>query len=277
MAKGMFIDTSLCTGCKACQVACKQWNGLDADPARFRQGPGMPYPVASGFTGDSYDNTGRMTARDWRRVLFIEQVERSSVRSRWLFMSDSCKHCSDAACLNVCPVQAIERTELGNVVVRQDKCVGTRHCNMVCPYGAVHYSEKTNTSHKCTLCNDRIHNGMGTACAKACPTGSIRFGEMAELKAAAEARLSQLAAQGDKQSSLYGLSQAGGLKVFYLLRDEPAVYGLPEKPVVPQRMPEGMRMSSLGSRFPLLLGGMAALAGLLDRRRSKVGIKEGDE
>jgi formate dehydrogenase iron-sulfur subunit len=265
MAKGMFVDTSLCTGCKACQVACKQWNGLEAEPAHFTQGPGAPFPVAANFTGNSYDNTGRLSARDWRRVLFIEQINAQRTGSRWLFMSDSCKHCSDAACLNVCPVEAIERTELGNVVVRQDKCVGTRLCNRACPYGVIAYSEKTRTSHKCTLCNDRIHNGMGTACAKACPTGSIRFGEVSELKAAADARLARLRAQGEKKVSLYGYSEAGGLLVFYLLREDPAVYGLPEKPVVPQRK----KFAAPSLRSLPLAAGVVALAGLLGRTRQR--------
>ncbi len=260
MPKGMFVDTTICTGCKACQVACKEWNGLEAEPSHFRQEPGMPFPVASGFTGNSYDNTGRLGARDWRHVLFIERFNPGRTGSRWLFLSDSCKHCTDAACLNVCPVEAIERTDLGNVVVRQDKCVGTKHCNRACPYGVIAYSARTKTSHKCTLCDDRIHNGLGTACAKACPTGSIRFGELAELKAAAEARLAQVRARGEKKAALYGLAQAGGLRVFYLLRDDPAAYGLPEKPVVAHQRAAGGRRR----KMPFWLGGLMALADLLD-------------
>jgi formate dehydrogenase iron-sulfur subunit len=265
MAKGMFVDTSICTGCKACQVACKEWNGLEAEPDHFTQGPGMPYPVATNFTGNSYDNTGKLSARDWRHVLFIEQINYRRTGSRWLFMSDSCKHCSDAACLNVCPVEAIERTDLGNVIVRQDKCVGTKLCNKACPYGVVRYSEKTRTSHKCTLCNDRIHNGFGTACAKACPTGSITFGEVPDLKAKADARLARLRALGENKANIYGYSEAGGLKVFYLLVENPSVFGLPEKPVVQQRR----KLSSLGTSLTTLLAGMVALVKLRERRMLK--------
>ncbi|MHB8880709.1 MAG: 4Fe-4S dicluster domain-containing protein [Thermodesulfovibrionales bacterium] len=257
MAKGMFVDTSICTGCKACQVACKEWNGLDAEPSHFKQEAGMPYPVAFNFTGNSYDNTGALSATDWRHVLFIEQINYRRTSSRWLFMSDSCKHCTDAACLNVCPVEAIERTDLGNVIVNQNKCVGMRLCNKACPYGVVKYSEKTRTSHKCTLCNDRIHNGLGTACAKACPTGSILFGEVPELKAKADARLAKLRALGDTKANIYGYTEAGGLKVFYLLLDNPAVYGLPDNPVIPQRK----RFSALGSKLGVLMAGMVALIG----------------
>lgn len=265
MEKGMFVDTSICTGCKACQVACKEWNGLEAEPDHFTRGQGMPYPVATNFTANSYDNTGKLSARDWRHVLFIEQINARRTASRWLFMSDSCKHCSDAACLNVCPVEAIERTDLGNVVVRQDKCVGTKLCNKACPYGVVRYSEKTRTSHKCTLCNDRIHNGLGTACAKACPTGSIEFGELPALKAKADARLARLRQLGDRKANIYGYTEAGGLKVFYLLIENPAVYGLPDKPVVQQRRKFTLFRKRIPGLSALLLG-MAALIRLRDKR-----------
>lgn len=273
MAKGMFVDTSICTGCKACQVACKAWNGLEAEPDHFTQKPGVPYPVATNFTGNSYDNTGKLSARDWRHVLFIEQVNYRRTGSRWLFMSDSCKHCSDAACMNVCPVEAYERTELGNVLLRQDKCVGTKLCNKACPYGVVKYSEKTRTSHKCTLCNDRIHNGMGTACAKACPTGSITFGEVTDLKAKADARLAKLRALGENKANIYGYSEAGGLKVFYLLMENPAVYGLPDKPVVQQRK----KLASLGAGVTTLLAGVAALVHFRERGGRRDSEGEGSE
>ena len=181
----MFVDTSICTGCKACQVACKEWNGLEAEPKHFSKMPALPYPVAVNFTGNSYDNTGALSATDWRHVRFIEQFNENRTRARWLFESDSCKHCNDAGCLNACPTKAIVRTDMGNVIVQQDVCIGCKYCIPSCPYGVISFSEKTGTVHKCTLCNDRIHNGLGTACAKACPTGSISFGEVSELKAKA--------------------------------------------------------------------------------------------
>ena len=278
MTKGMFVDTSICTGCKACQVACKEWNGLEPEPAHFRQEAGMPYPVAANFTGASYDNTGKLGARTWRHVLFLEQINARRVGSRWLFMSDSCKHCADAACLNVCPAEAIERTDLGNVVVRQDKCVGNKLCNKACPYGVITYSEKTRTSHKCTLCNDRIHNGLGTACAAACPTGSILFGDVPDLKAKADARLAKLRALGEAKTNLYGLREAGGLSVLYLLRDDPAVYGLPESPVVPQRKQFGalpQRPGVLQTKIAALLTGIAALVSWRERG-SRSPLRTGD-
>lgn len=266
MAKGMFVDTSICTGCKACQVACKEWNGLDPEPSHFKKEAGAPYPVAFNFTGNSYDNTAKLSATNWRHVLFIEQINENRSGSRWLFMSDSCKHCIDAACLNVCPVSAIEHTDLGNVVVRLEKCIGAKQCNKACPYGVIRFSEKTGKSHKCTLCNDRIHNGLGTACAKACPTGSISFGEVPELKARADARLAQLRELGDSKANIYGYSQANGLKVFYLLTDKPEVYGLPEKPVVPQRPSS---LPPVIGKFDTLLAGVTALIGFRERGSKK--------
>ena len=152
--------------------------------------------------------------------------------------------------------------------MRQDKCVGNKLCNKACPYGVVTYSEQTRTSHKCTLCNDRIHNGLGTACAKACPTGSILFGDVPELKAKADARLAKLRALGEARANLYGYREAGGLKVFYLLRDDPAVYGLPLKPVVPKRrkfglLPKGFH--GVPFRLTALATGIAALIGFRER------------
>ncbi len=235
MAKGMFVDTSICTGCKACQVACKEWNGLPGEPSHFYKVPDRPYQVARNFTGNSYDNTAQLSATDWRHVRFIEQFNENRTETRWYFSSDSCKHCTDAGCLNACPVKAIVRTDMGNVFVQQDVCIGCKYCIPSCPFGVINFSEQTGTVHKCTLCNDRIHNGLGTACAKACPTGSISFGDVEELRKRADARLAQLKGLGYEKANIYGYNEAGGLNVFYLFLDRPSVYGQPEHPVVPQR------------------------------------------
>lgn len=210
MPKGMFVDTSICTGCKACQVACKEWNELEREPSHFRFDNTLGHEVAINFTGNSYDNTGKLSATDWRHVRFIEQFNQDRSEARWLFMSDSCKHCNDAGCLNACPVNAIIRTDLGNVIVQEDTCIGCKYCVAACPFGVIAYSGKTGTTHKCTLCNDRIHNGLGTACAKACPTGSILFGEVADLKAKADARLAQLKERGEQKANIYGYNEGAG-------------------------------------------------------------------
>lgn len=271
MAKGMFVDTTICTGCKACQVACKEWNGLPGEPAHFGKRPDRSYPVANNFTGDSYDNTGSLSATDWRHVRFIEQFSEERNERRWLFDSDSCKHCIDAGCLNACPTKAIIRSDMGNVIVQQDVCIGCKFCIPSCPYGVIAFSEQTGTVHKCTLCNDRIHNGLGTACAKACPTGSIRFGDVAELKTRADARLAQLRSLGHSRANIYGYTEAGGLNVFYLLDDRSPVYGQPENPVVPQRR---LLISSLVTILVALGIGVTALVNFRERQTGR--HEEGD-
>jgi formate dehydrogenase iron-sulfur subunit len=247
-------------------VACKEWNRLEGEPKHFMKTPSVPYPVAVNFTGNSYDNTGILSATDWRHVSFIEQFNENRTKARWLFSSDSCKHCNDAGCLNACPTNAIIRTDMGNVVVQQDVCIGCKYCIPSCPFGVIAFSEKTGTVHKCTLCNDRIHNGLGTACAKACPTGSISFGEVRELRAGADKRLTQLKTLGRTGVNLYGYTEAGGLNVFYLLMDRPSVYGLPEKPVIPQqRLP----FSSIATAAAAVAVGIAALVSFRERRIGK--------
>ena len=266
MAKGMFVDTSICTGCKACQVACKEWNGLEAEPGHFTSPAGSAVTLAVNFTGNSYDNTGKLSATDWRHVKFIEQFSPDRSQARWLFMSDSCKHCTDAGCLNACPTNSIIRTDMGNVFVQQEACIGCKYCIPACPFGVISFSEQTGTVHKCTLCDDRIHNGLGTACAKACPTGSIQFGDVADLKTQADARLAQLKALGATQANIYGYAEASGLNVFYLLLDRPSVYGQPENPVVPQqRLP----LSSATAIAGALAMGVAAVISFRERGAKK--------
>ncbi len=262
MPKGLFVDTSICTGCKACQVACKEWNGLPYEPSHFRFDPVEKRPVAVNFTGQSYDNTKALSATDWRHVRFIERFDENRTAGRWYFSSDSCKHCGDAGCLNACPTGAIARTGLGNVVVRQDVCIGCKYCIPSCPFGVIALSEATGTVHKCTLCDDRIHNGLGTACAKACPTGSIRFGEMAELRERANARLARVKSLGFREANIYGYAEAGGLNVFYLFLERPSVYGQPEKVEVPQRrLPVASAVAVAGA----LAVGAAALVAFRER------------
>lgn len=248
-AKGMFVDTTLCTGCKACQVACKQWNELPADDeAAVRE--------HRAFTANSYDNTGRLSSTNWRHVKFIEQFSEDRSDARWLMMSDSCKHCEQAGCLEVCPTGALYRTQFGSVDIHQDVCIGCRYCVGACPFGVIDFNHRTGRVNKCILCQDRLEEGQGTACAKACPTSSLTYGKVDDLKALAAARVKELHAQGKTDSYIYGwdlgnqgvISQGpnkgqavkdmevvGGLNVFYLLLDKPDVYGLPSAPQLPQR------------------------------------------
>jgi formate dehydrogenase iron-sulfur subunit len=220
---GFFTDTSICIGCKACEVACKEWNHVPED--------GLV------FTGMSYDNTIGLGADTWRHVAFIEQ-SRAPGEMRWLMSSDVCKHCTHAACLDVCPTGALFRTEFGTVVVQEDVCNGCGYCVPACPYGVIDQRKEDGRVWKCTLCYDRLTTGLEPACAKACPTDSIQFGVLDELRERAHRRVDTLQGQGVHDARLYGDDTSdgvGGTGAFFLLLDEPEVYGLPPDPVVTTR------------------------------------------
>jgi formate dehydrogenase iron-sulfur subunit len=227
---GFFTDTSVCIGCKACEVACKEWNHVPEDGLHF--------------SGMSYDNTVGLGADTWRHVAFIEQRvkvpdgagDRDGVR--WLMASDVCKHCTHAACLDVCPTGSLFRTEFGTVVVQADICNGCGYCIPACPYGVIDQRKEDGRAWKCTLCYDRLGVGEEPACAKACPTDSIQFGPLDELRVRAHDRVAQLHDSGVSDARLYGDDPGdgvGGGGAFFLLLDEPEVYGLPPDPVVTTR------------------------------------------
>ncbi|MFI8992835.1 4Fe-4S dicluster domain-containing protein [Streptomyces sp. NPDC053542] len=245
---GFFTDTSVCIGCKACEVACKEWNAIPED--------------GLSLTGMSYDNTQDLGASTWRHVAFIEQSAPRPVPGspspdgrtqlplaeedpqqpagdmRWLMSSDVCKHCTHAACLDVCPTGSLFRTEYGTVVVQEDICNGCGYCVPACPYGVIEQREGDGRAFKCTMCYDRLGAGQEPACAKACPTDSIQFGPLDELRERAALRVEQLQEAGVPGARLYGHDPedgVGGDGAFFLLLDEPEVYGLPPDPVVTTR------------------------------------------
>ena len=282
---GFFTDTSVCIGCKACEVACKEWNNVPEDGLNL--------------LGMSFDNTGMLGADSWRHVAFIEQDrplghqdaglqglptgpsateavaqsvagalhrterggaelgtgpvdlglpsfelpgrtagEHPRTEFRWLMASDVCKHCTHAGCLDVCPTGALFRTEFGTVVVQQDICNGCGYCVSGCPYGVIDRRPHDGRAAKCTLCYDRLRGGLEPACAKACPTTSIQFGPLDELRERAAQRLDELQEAGVPEARLYGHDPGdgvGGDGAFFLLLDEPEAYGLPPDPVVPTR------------------------------------------
>jgi formate dehydrogenase iron-sulfur subunit len=270
--KGFFTDTSICIGCKACEVACKEWNEVPED--------GLD------LLGSSYDNSFALGASTWRHVKFIEQPavdlglptigppgsDEERTDFRWLMSSDVCKHCTEAACLDVCPTGALFRTEFGTVVVQEDICNGCGYCVPACPFGVIDKRvdegvKNEGIAQKCTLCYDRLRDGMTPACAKACPTESIQFGDLDELRLRAQERVAALQGQGVPGARLYGESPSdgvGGLGAFFLLLDEPEVYGLPPAPVVATRdLPAMWKQAGLAA-VTLLAGAVAAFGG---RRR----------
>jgi formate dehydrogenase iron-sulfur subunit len=219
---GFFTDTSVCIGCKACEVACKEWNQVPED--------------GIDLLGLSYDNTGSLGASTWRHVAFVERPAEDGMS--WLMASDVCKHCTHAGCLDVCPTGALFRTEFGTVVVQDDVCNGCGYCVPACPFGVIERRQGDGRAWKCTLCYDRLRGGMEPACAQACPTDSIQFGPVEELLRVAERRVSVLRGAGQDGARLYGADPTdgvGGTGAFFLLLDEPEVYGLPPDPVVPTR------------------------------------------
>jgi formate dehydrogenase iron-sulfur subunit len=252
---GFFTDTSVCIGCKACEVACKEWNAVPEDGLIF--------------TGMSYDNTGSLSASTWRHVAFIEQIARPGEASgadgsRWLMSSDVCKHCSEAACLDVCPTGALMRTEFGTVVVQDDICNGCGYCVSACPFGVIARSAVDGGAHKCTLCYDRLGDGLTPACAKACPTESIQFGPLDELRERARQRVADLHDGGVAGARLYLDDPAdgiGGAGAFFLLLDEPEVYGLPPDPVVTTRDLPRMWRNVARAGALLAIGALAACLG----------------
>jgi formate dehydrogenase iron-sulfur subunit len=249
-AMSFYTDITVCIGCKACEVACKEWNQLPAENGGIRE-----------LSGNSYDNTQRLDGIHWRHVKFIEQFDETRRDGRWLMMSDVCKHCVQAGCLEVCPTGAIIRTEFDTVVIQSDVCNGCRDCIAACPFGVIDINPASNTAQKCTLCYDRLQNGLEPACSKACPTDSIQFGPIRELRQRAQARVEQLHNQGTREAYLYGADESilGGLNSFYLLTDTPETYGLPRRPQMPTRNLQPSSVLSIIGAAVLGLFGMISL------------------
>jgi formate dehydrogenase iron-sulfur subunit len=255
-AMGFYTDTTVCIGCKACEVACKEWNQLPAENGGIRE-----------LSGNSYDNTRRLDGIHWRHVKFVEQFSADRRDGRWLMMSDVCKHCVQAGCLEVCPTGAIIRTEFDTVVIQSNVCNGCRDCIAACPFGVIEINPVSGTAQKCTLCYDRLQHGLEPACAKACPTASIQFGPIRELHERAQARVQQLHERGEARAYLYGADPTflGGLNAFYLLVDTPETYGLPSHPRLPTR---NLAFSALWSTLGAVVLGLWGLFSLRTRRET---------
>jgi len=210
------IDTSKCIGCRACQTACKQWNQLPAEKTEFV---------------GTYENPAHFSCSTWTKVVFREYEENNRVN--WMMAKQGCMHCTDAACKQACPTGAISHTEEGIVVIDEIKCIGCNYCAAVCPFHVIGFDRSTNRAKKCTFCYDRISNDMEPACAAACPTGAIVFGNQREIISLASQREMELQNGKYPNATIYGLNEVGGTGMLYVLTDRPEKYALPEDPQVP--------------------------------------------
>jgi formate dehydrogenase iron-sulfur subunit len=270
---GFFTDPTVCIGCKACEVACKEWNEVPDD--------------GFSWSGNSYDNTGHLGASTWRHVLFLEQDRRKGNQIigstsngddpfRWIFLSDVCKHCEEAGCLEACPTGSIVRTETGTVFVQDDICNGCGYCVVSCPFGVIDrrpaFAESTagrpkplpnaGGAFKCTFCYDRQKSGLVPACAKVCPTESIVFGRLDDLRAQARARVQQLQQSGYRDAQLYDPQETSvrGIHAFFLLLGEPEAYGLPPKPQSPTIYLKSAWTAAFVTGIAAIIAVMAAFA-----------------
>ena len=224
---GFFTDSTLCIGCKACEVACKEWNDVPSD--------------GFVFSGKSYDNTLALGHSTWRHVKFVEHETTIGAGGNapqaitWQFSSDVCKHCAVAGCLEACPTGSIIRTEFGGVYVQPDICNGCGYCVVTCPFGVVDRRPDDGRAYKCTFCYDRQKDGLQPACATACPTGSILFGDLDAMQRAADDRIAKLHSTGMTDATVWNPTHTsvGGAHSIFLVRGDPRAYNLPPDPEVP--------------------------------------------
>jgi formate dehydrogenase iron-sulfur subunit len=267
-------DSTLCIGCKACEVACKEWNRLPDDGIEWR--------------GLSYDHTGSLGHSTWRHVKFVEALgtrhkalsgesqapdgvpSAECLVPTWDFSSDVCKHCEHAGCLDACPTGSIVRTEFGGVFIQPDVCNGCGYCVVSCPFGVVDRHPSDGRAFKCTFCYDRQKAGLVPACAKACPTESILFGEIDALRTRATARVEELHARGVEEATLYDArdTSVGGTHAMFIVRGAPRTYNLPAAPEAPAaHAPDGWRSAAIAAGAMVLLTALAFLDGRSDSRR----------
>lgn len=216
----MLVDTSKCIACRGCQVACKQWWDL---------------PASKTSQTGSYENPRDLEPNTWTRITFHEYE--SGGRIQWLFLAWGCVHCTDAACVKVCPTKALKYHEMGFVSLEQEICNGCGYCSQACPFHVPRLDANVLTgrakAYKCTFCQDRITNGLIPACVKTCPPGALSWGEREQMVSKAKARVEWLKARGYPEARLYGENELDGLGRLFVLTAPPSAYGLPEKPEYP--------------------------------------------
>ncbi len=204
----LLVSPELCIGCRGCQSACKEWNGL---------------PAVKTVNRGTFENPPDLTGADYNRIRFME-VPSAQDAQRWLFVSQRCMHCGDAACMKICPSSgALFRAKNGAVVFDKGKCIGCKLCGSACPYGLIRFDQANKVS-KCHLCHDRTEAGLTPACVKTCPSGALKYGDRDKLAAEASAA---------GYSNLYGEADLGGTGVLYAFKDSPKVYGMLQNPAFP--------------------------------------------
>jgi formate dehydrogenase iron-sulfur subunit len=254
------IDTTKCIGCKACQVACMEWNDLRDE---------------IGTNIGQYQNPHDLSDRSWTLMRFAE-VENTKGDLEWLIRKDGCMHCADPGCLKACPSPgAIVQYSNGIVDFHEENCIGCGYCVTGCPFDIPRISKKDKKAYKCTLCSDRVAVGLEPACIKACPTGALVFGTKDDMKLHAAERIEDLKSRGFEQAGLYDPVGVGGTHVMYVLHhaDQPELYNdLPKDPHI-----SPMVRAWKGFTKPLAVAAMAftALAGFFHYVR--VGPDETDE
>ena len=221
----MLVDTTECIGCKACEVACKQWN---QNEYRINQEPG------------TYQSHPNLDAQTWTLIKFIER-EDDAGNTQWLMQKHNCMHCTEAGCVTACPTDALHYGDYGVVTLAEDKCIGCAYCEPACPFDAIHvdksaFGQTAQKAGKCTLCFDRISSAMQPACVSTCPTDCIKYGDRGELLKWAYARVEQLKAMGYVNANVYGDKELGGLHELYVLLEKPEVYGLPVNPTLSKKL-----------------------------------------
>ena len=230
--KAILYDTTLCTACRGCQVACKQWNENDELIPTEENG-------VDSHNWGSYENPPDLSPTTWLKMTFTEVAPGGKVR--WLFNRRACMHCTDAGCVKVCPSGALFHHELGFVSYNKDICTGCGYCIEACPFNVPRSTRNVLSGvakmDKCTFCTtpglDRIAEGWEPACVKTCPPGALKYGDRNQLVAEGRKRVASLKAKGWENAYLYGDNELGGLHVMYVLDDYPQVYGLPSKPMIP--------------------------------------------
>jgi formate dehydrogenase iron-sulfur subunit len=216
------IDVTTCIGCKACEVACVEWNG---------------YP----FQETSFDNSYQTmpdTRWNYYNLIRFNEHQFQDGSFGWLMRKDQCMHCADPGCLRACPADgAIVQYTNGIVDFQQENCIGCEYCVTGCPFNIPKFNSETKKVFKCTLCSDRVSAGLEPACIKACPTGCLHFGTKDDMKTLAENRAQQLRENSThKNAGVYDPPGVSGTQVIYVLHDitNPEAYGgLPSNPRVP--------------------------------------------